>query len=108
MNPLAAAAQLLGFEVFLDQAMVDRKWIFPADRFVEYGTEDEGWARSCGFGHEEVVPQNTIIRRGNAVYMHPTLLERLKLAMANQEKIYRGRIRAIDTLDTFRQYLNGV
>lgn len=25
-------------------------WEFPKHRFVEYGPEDEWWARQCGFG----------------------------------------------------------
>jgi hypothetical protein len=29
-------------------------WVFPPDRFVQYGPEDEWWARKYGFGHEEV------------------------------------------------------
>lgn len=30
-----------------------RKWVFPADRFVEYEKKDEAWAIPLGFGHWE-------------------------------------------------------
>lgn len=29
-------------------------WVFPSDRFIEYGPEDEWWARRLSFGHEEI------------------------------------------------------
>jgi hypothetical protein len=29
-----------------------KKWEFPYDRFIEYGPEDEWWARKWGFGKE--------------------------------------------------------
>ena|ERR1035437_3703381 len=31
----------------------DRKWVFPKDRFIEYGPEDFHWAIPLGFGHWE-------------------------------------------------------
>lgn len=38
-----------------------KRWVFPYDRFVEYGPEDEGWARFVGFGHEEEVVETVRI-----------------------------------------------
>ena len=28
------------------------RWVFPITRFVQYGPEDEAWARPLGFGYE--------------------------------------------------------
>jgi hypothetical protein len=30
-------------------------WQFPADPFVQYGPEDEPWARALGFGREQTI-----------------------------------------------------
>lgn len=39
-------------------------WVYPRDRFIEYGPEDEWWARKLGFGHEELREQTIHIPRG--------------------------------------------
>lgn len=36
-------------------------WVFPEDRFVEYGPEDEWWAKKVGFGHRGTVKKESII-----------------------------------------------
>lgn len=36
----------------LTTIMHERRWEFHDDRFVEYGPEDEPWAKPLGFGKE--------------------------------------------------------
>jgi len=38
-------------------------WVFPPDRFVEYGPEDEWWARKYEFGHEHEVSETITVPR---------------------------------------------
>jgi hypothetical protein len=51
LNGLLGGAPLFGIEVRYDEMAVTMPWVFPADRYVEYGKEDEWWARKYGFGH---------------------------------------------------------
>ncbi len=38
-----------------DEVVIEETgWMFPSDRFVEYGPEDERWAQVIGFGTEVV------------------------------------------------------
>lgn len=42
---------LFGIPLIIDEN-IPGPWEFPKDRFVEYGPEDEWWARKYGFGRE--------------------------------------------------------
>lgn len=68
---------LYGFQVVTDPNMVDRVWVFPKERFVEYEPKDEGWCRKLGIGHEEVRPKPEVVRVGRTLVMHPQTWERL-------------------------------
>ncbi len=35
-----------------DVKLTKKKWVFPYDKYIEYGPEDEWWARKQGFGYE--------------------------------------------------------
>lgn len=66
-----------GVEVIVDPLAVTRPWIFPKERFVEYGPEDEWWARKYGFGHEgEYEP--TAFNVGGTIVVHPHILKRMR------------------------------
>lgn len=41
----------------------EKKWVFPERRFVEFGPEDERWARFLGFGFETTVVKTIKIPR---------------------------------------------
>jgi len=43
--------------------VVVKRWVFPPDRFVKYGPEDESWARCFSFGHEVAVEQRLDVPR---------------------------------------------
>lgn len=76
-----------GLEVVTDDTMTVKRWVFPERRFVEYGPEDEGWARRLGFGHEVTEPSKTVYRVYNRLYMHPTTLEALKQHLDRERQI---------------------
>lgn len=47
-NGMPLPGRLIGLTIFKNKKV----WQFPRDRFVEYGPEDESWARAIGFGKE--------------------------------------------------------
>ena len=84
------------------------KWIFPEDKYVEWGPEDESYCRAAGYGHEEQVPCGYIVDAAAYKKMfddlikldytpfqqpefmvHPTIYEQLKK--------YKGPIGYYDT-----------
>jgi hypothetical protein len=67
---------LLGFRIYASQFATKQVWVFPADRFVEYGPEDEWWAIKCGFGHWEDKP--CAVQIGQDLIMHPSLIEAIR------------------------------
>lgn len=69
---------LTGLEVILDESMVVKKWVFPKDRFVQWGPEDEAYCRFAHYGHEEKIPCSTIYRIENKLVCHPYMWQRLK------------------------------
>lgn len=42
---------LMGVKLILDDNL-PKPWQFPYDKFIQYGPEDEWWARKWGFGKE--------------------------------------------------------
>jgi hypothetical protein len=60
---------LYGTPVRVSEHVVEKVWVFPKDRFVEYEPSDEWWCRKYGFGHEEVRP--AVMRVGNDLHFHP-------------------------------------
>ena len=48
---------------------VETKWIFPKDRFVEWGPEDESFCRAAGFGH--AVRIEKVLRIGRQLFVSP-------------------------------------
>lgn len=69
---------LNGLRVRLDASMVERVWVFPVERFVEYEPKDEGWCRRLGFGHEEIRPSKQAVRIGGDIFMHPATWDAIK------------------------------
>lgn len=67
---------LLGMEVHESHFAMVTVWEFPKDRFVEYGPEDEWWARKVGFGRE--VSRPGAIRIGDTWFVHPKVFEQLR------------------------------
>ncbi len=67
-----------GLEVVLNENMTVKRWVFPVRRFVEYGPEDEGWARRLGYGREVTEPSKECIRLGDTLHMHPATWEAVK------------------------------
>ena len=53
-----------------------RKWIFPKDRFVEWGPEDESYCRFAGFGHEQITYES--FRLGDTLVLHPSVAKELR------------------------------
>jgi hypothetical protein len=47
---------LYGTPIHVSEHVVEKVWVFPKDRFVEYEPSDEWWCRKYGFGHEETAP----------------------------------------------------
>jgi hypothetical protein len=74
MNPYDS---MYGLKVVTDEKMVDRVWVFPKDRFVEYEPKDEWWCRKYGFGHEEVRPKQEVVRVGDTLCMHPAVWKQM-------------------------------
>ncbi len=60
-----------GTPVYLHEDMVDKVWVFPEEKFVSYGPEDEWWARKYGFGHEVTRPKQEAVRIGDSLHFHP-------------------------------------
>jgi len=53
-GPLGGIDNLFGIKFVIDDNIgIHKKWVFPYDRFIEYGPEDEWWAIKDGFGHWE-------------------------------------------------------
>ncbi len=72
--------------VVTDERLIERVWVFPYHRWVEYGPEDEGWARAAGYSHEEVVPSRAVHRLGDTLYMHPQVLAELQRHLDREER----------------------
>lgn len=73
-----------GTPVYSSEAAVRTEWHFPERRFVEYGPEDEWWARKYGYGHAgPPIPcaYRMKERRGFVFVVHPSLLDRLRVEM---------------------------
>lgn len=47
--------------VRIEYDFVRRWWLFPHDRFIQYGPEDEQWARFFGFGTEVMDIEHVVI-----------------------------------------------
>jgi hypothetical protein len=86
---------LYGLKVVNDYSMVDKVWVFPQDRFVEYEPKDEWWCRKYGFGHEETRPKAEVVRVGDTLYGHPTTLERVSVAMKKLNEVFERRTREL-------------
>jgi hypothetical protein len=64
---------LYGTPIHVSEHVVEKVWVFPKDRFVEYEPSDEWWCRKYGFGHEETRP--AVYRVGVALHFHPVRWE---------------------------------
>lgn len=62
---------ITGLQVVFDETLVEPVWEFPKERFVEYGPEDECWARRIGFGREILKPSPEAHRIGRTLVIHP-------------------------------------
>jgi hypothetical protein len=80
----------MGFEVLADESLVDVVWEFPYRPFVEFGPEDEDWARRLGFGREISVPSRTVSMSRTGSFqlarMHPDVWEEFKQYLQDREK----------------------
>jgi hypothetical protein len=62
-------------------------WIFPKDRFVEWGPEDESYCRFAGFGRIHRVYET--FRGVNSLLIHPDTLAQLKKETAARNDLPR-------------------
>lgn len=60
-----------GIPVHVSENATTKVWVFPKDRFIEYGPEDEKTCRYFGIGHEEVRPAAIMV--GGSLLIHPKL-----------------------------------
>jgi hypothetical protein len=86
---------LYGLNVVTDQNMVEKVWVFPQDKFVEYEPKDEWWCRKYGFGHEETRPQQQVVRVGDTLVMHPATLD---LLVKDMDEQYRRAFAAVKAM----------
>lgn len=70
---------LSGLPVVVDELALRRVWVFPRDRFIEYGPEDEGWCRALGLGREESRPGAFLVN--GTLVVHPAAWEALKVRL---------------------------
>lgn len=77
---------------FVTEHAVERVWVFPKDRFVEYEPKDEPWCRALGIGHEETRPAFYLV--DGRVWVHPSLVPALDRAMAAVDGL-RREVRAM-------------
>lgn len=54
-------------------------WEFPRDRFIEYGPEDEWWARKLGFGRP--VRRACAYQVATTFFVHPDVYAHLVAAL---------------------------
>lgn len=66
---------LYGMPVVVDENAMSSVWVFPKDRFIEYGPEDEKTCRYFGIGHEEWRP--ACYQVGGKWLIHPTIWDKL-------------------------------
>lgn len=67
--------------VILDKNLTEDKFIYPQERFVEYGPEDIWWLEKYGFGHWEKVPSNTAYQVDNTILIHPVMWDKINEAL---------------------------
>lgn len=54
---IGAISCISGINLKVDNNIPEgKKWIFPKDKYIEYGPEDEWWAIPWGFGHWQRKP----------------------------------------------------
>lgn len=68
--------RLYGWSVYVNDMVVEHRWVFPKCRFTTFEKKDEGWARKLGYGHEETVPGCYLVG-GDCLYIHPTIWAQL-------------------------------
>lgn len=86
---------LFDFPIVVSEHIVERKWIFPEDRFVIYEPKDEKWCRWLGIGHEEVKPLQGFLQLAGdrTLYCHP---EFYKAFVAEMERVQEKQMKRID------------
>lgn len=90
-NSLFLSGRLHGFPLYVTEHAVNRPWLFPKDRFVEYTKEDEWWARKYSFGREGP-PEPAAYRVGDDWLVHPVIYEQLKKE-TEKEKLRRDALK---------------
>lgn len=80
-----------GFKIWTNGLLTDSRFVFPPDRFVEWGPEDESYCRLAGFGRDEHVPRMVIYQVGDMLIMHPAMLARLQKAKLMDGEIFLQR-----------------
>lgn len=56
-GPIGAIDCISGIKLIVDNDIPQgQKWVFPKDKYIEYGPEDEWWAIPWGFGHWQRKP----------------------------------------------------
>lgn len=78
--------KLLGIEVYVSELAVNRSWIFPKERFLEYDKSDEWWCRKYGVGHEGPA-EPAIFKVGNMMLVHPKIYDELKAVLPEPSKL---------------------
>lgn len=54
---IGAINEIGGIKLIVDDNIPEsKKWIFPYDKYIEYGPEDEWWAIPWEFGHWKTKP----------------------------------------------------
>lgn len=81
---------MFGLRVTVSEYALVRRWVFPVERFVQYGPEDERWCRYFGIGHEVTEPGAYQV--GDTLVVHPVVwaaLERHeKVVEAERNRVY--------------------
>lgn len=82
------------------------RWVFPKDRFIEYGPEDERSCRYFGIGHE--VREPGMYRVGNSWLIHPQVWKAIKSDLdVKAEAVANDIIMSSPSLDGLPRFAQG-
>ena len=93
-----------GLRVHTNVLMTESKTVYPKERFVEYGSEDDWWLSYFKQPKIIQVPSRKAFRIGDAIIMHPAVWDEMKTELRrrneNYEKLLSGPV-----MDSVKNYL---